>query len=40
MRGKTMKALFLNGSPRKNFNTAQMLQKAMEGAAQAGAETD
>lgn len=35
-----MKALFLNGSPRKNFNTAQMLQKAMEGAAQAGAETE
>ena len=28
-----MKALFINGSPRKNFNTAQMLQKAMEGAA-------
>lgn len=23
-----MKALFINGSPRKNFNTAQMLPKA------------
>lgn len=35
-----MKALFLNGSPRKNFNTAQMLQKAMDGAREAGAETE
>ena len=35
-----MKALFLNGSPRKNFNTAQLLQKAMEGAQKAGAETE
>ena len=35
-----MKALFINGSPRKNFNTAQMLQKAMEGASQSGAETE
>ena len=35
-----MKALFLNGSPRKNFNTAQMLQKAMDGAKEAGAETE
>ena len=35
-----MKALFLNGSPRKNFNTAQMLQKAMDGARAAGAETE
>ena len=32
--------LFINGSPRKNFNTAQLLQKAMEGAQQAGAETE
>lgn len=30
-------AIFINGSPRKN--TAMMLQKAMEGAAAAGAET-
>lgn len=35
-----MKALFINGSTRKNFNTAQMLQKAMEGSAAAGAETE
>ena len=35
-----MKALFLNGSPRKNFNTAQMLQKAIDGAKEAGAETE
>ena len=27
-----MKALFINGSPRKNFNTAQMLDAAMKGA--------
>ena len=31
------KALFINGSPRKNFNTAQLLQKALEGAQEAGA---
>ena len=36
----TMKALFLNGSPRNNFNTAQMLQTAMDGAREAGAETE
>lgn len=24
------KALFINGSPRKNFNTAQILDKAIE----------
>lgn len=35
-----MKALFINGSPRKNFNTAQLLQKAMEGAAESGMETE
>lgn len=35
-----VKALFINGSPRKNFNTAQLLQKAMEGAAAAGAEVE
>lgn len=32
-------AIFINGSPRKNKNTALMLQKAMEGAASVGAET-
>ncbi len=35
-----MKALFINGSPRKNWSTAQMLEKAMQGAADAGAETE
>ena len=35
-----MKALFINGSPRKKFNTAQMLESAMKGAAGAGAETE
>ena len=35
-----MKAIFLNGSPRKKFNTAQLLTKAMEGAAAAGAQTE
>ena len=30
------KALFINGSPRKNFNTAQVLDKAIEGAQAAG----
>lgn len=35
-----MKALFINGSPRKNGNTAQLLQRAMEGARDAGAEAE
>lgn len=35
-----MKALFINGSPRKNGNTAQLLQRAMEGARDAGAEVE
>lgn len=35
-----MKALFINGSPRKNGNTAKLLKRAMEGAAEAGAETE
>ena len=34
-----MKTIFaINGSPRKNGNTAQLLQKALEGAASVGAE--
>ncbi len=33
-------ALFINGSPRKQWNTAQLLQKAMEGAKDAGAEVE
>ena len=35
-----VKALFINGSPRKNFNTAQLLQRAMDGAREAGAEVE
>ena len=35
-----MKALFVNGSPRKNWNTYKMLESAMEGAGEAGAETE
>ena len=35
-----MKALFINGSPRKNGNTAQLLKRAMEGASEAGAECE
>ncbi len=35
-----MKKIYaINGSPRKNGNTAQLLQKALDGATQAGAET-
>lgn len=33
------KAIGINASPRKNWNTAQVVQKALEGAASAGAET-
>ena len=35
-----MKALFVNGSPRKNWNTHKMLEAAMQGAADAGAQTE
>ena len=35
-----MKAIFINGSPRKNKNTAQMLEAAMRGARDAGAEVE
>ena len=35
-----MKALFINGSPRKNGNTAQLLKRAMDGAREAGAECE
>lgn len=34
------KALFINGSPRKSGNTAQLLKRVMEGAADAGAEVE
>ena len=32
MEEKKLKAMFFNGSPRKNKNTADMLQSAMRGA--------
>ena len=35
-----MKAIILNGSPRKNFNTARLLESAMKGASDAGAECE
>ncbi len=35
-----MKALFVNGSPRKNWNTHKMLESAMQGAQEAGAECE
>jgi len=35
-----MKLIAINGSPRKQWNTATLLNKAMEGAASKGAETE
>src|SRR5664280_229541 len=35
-----MKVLAINGSPRKTWNTATLLNKALEGATSAGAETE
>lgn len=35
-----MKAIAINGSPRKNWNTATLLKKSLEGAASIGAETE
>ncbi|MBR2209627.1 MAG: flavodoxin family protein [Synergistaceae bacterium] len=35
-----MNALFINGSPRKNWNTYKMLESAMKGAYEAGAKTE
>jgi multimeric flavodoxin WrbA len=35
-----MKVIAVNGSPRKNWNTAKLLQKALDGAASQGAETE
>lgn len=35
-----MKVLAINGSPRKNFNTAKMLNSSLEGAKSLGAETE
>ena len=35
-----MKTIILNGSPRKNWNTAMMLKQAQKGAESAGSETE
>lgn len=35
-----MKAIAINGSPRKNWNTAALLNAALDGAREAGAETE
>ncbi|MCE1247331.1 MAG: flavodoxin family protein [Firmicutes bacterium] len=35
-----MKVIAINGSPRKKWNTATLLEKALEGAASKGAETE
>ncbi len=35
-----MKIILLNASPRKNWNTAQLLQSAQKGAESVGAETE
>ena len=40
MEKNTIKALFVNGGPRKNKNTAQMLLRAMQGAQEADAEVE
>ena len=40
METKRMKAMFFNGSPRKNKNTALVLESAMKGAQEAGAECE
>lgn len=40
MENRTIKALLVNGSPRRNRNTARILAKAAEGAAAKGAQTE
>ncbi len=35
-----MKVIAFNGSPRKTWNTAMLLEEALEGAASQGAETE
>ena len=37
---KHVKAVFVNGRPRKKWNTFKMLESAMKGAQEAGAETE
>jgi hypothetical protein len=38
--GEHMRAIAVNGSPRKNWNTASLLEHALTGAAKNGAETE
>jgi len=38
--GRTIKVIAINGSPRKKWNTATLLEKALEGAVSEGAETE
>ena len=40
MEKRPMKTVLINGSPRKNWNTAALLKAAQEGAASVGAETE
>ena len=35
-----MKVIGINGSPRRNWNTATLVRDALEGAAEMGAETE
>jgi multimeric flavodoxin WrbA len=35
-----MKVIAVNGGPRKNWNTDTLLQKALDGAKSAGAQTE
>jgi len=35
-----MKVIAINGSPRKKWNTATLLEKSLEGAASEGAEAE
>ena len=35
-----MKTIIINASPRKNWNTAQLLKEAQKGAEEAGSETE
>ena len=40
MENTTLKAIFINGSPRKEWNTFKALESAMKGAQDAGAECE
>jgi multimeric flavodoxin WrbA len=40
MEGKAMKVMAINGSPRKTWNTATLLKKALKGAASRGADAE